>query len=59
MLPTAKYGYPINLETATDDDLMVYVETKMHLYTRHNLTDFLLWTAFQEDFEDFMPELFK
>ena len=55
----AKYGYGIDLETATDDDLTVYIETKMHLYTRHNLTDYLLWTVFQEDFEDFTPELFK
>jgi hypothetical protein len=55
----AKYGNGIDLETATDDDLAEYMETKMHLYTRHNLTDFSLWTAFQEDFEDFTPELFK
>ena len=55
----AKYGYGIDLETATDDDLTVYVETKMHLYARHNLTDYSLWTVFQEDFEDFTPKLFK
>jgi hypothetical protein len=55
----AKYGNGIDLETAMDDDLAEYMETKMHLYTRHNLTDFSLWTAFQEDFEDFTPELFK
>ena len=54
-----KYGYGINLETATDDDLTEYVETKMHLYTRSNLTDFALWTVFQEDFENFTPETFK
>jgi hypothetical protein len=42
----AKYGYGIDLETATNDDLTEYVKTKMHLYTRHNLIDFLLWTVF-------------
>ena len=42
----AKYGYGINLEKATDNDLIAYVETKMHLYTRHNLKDFLLWIVF-------------
>ena len=38
----AKYGYRIDLETATDHDLTEYIETKMYLYTRFNLTDFLL-----------------
>ena len=41
-----KYGYRINLETATNDNLTEYMETKMHLYTRHNLIDFPLWTVF-------------
>ena len=31
----------------------------MHLYTQSNLTDYSLWTVFQEDFKDFTPELFK
>ena len=55
----AKYGYRIDLEITTNDDLMEYMETKIYLYTRHNLTDYLLWIVFQEDFKDFMPELFK
>jgi len=38
----AKYGYRIDLEMAMDDDLTVYIETKIHLYTWHNLKDFLL-----------------
>ena len=54
-----KYSNRINLEIATDDNLAEYIETKIHLYTRHNLIDFLLWIAFQEDFKDFTPELFK
>jgi len=54
----AKYGNGIDLETATNDDLMEYIETKMHLYTQSNLIDYLLWTVFQEDFKDFIPELF-
>jgi len=28
----AKYGYGINLETAINNDLIEYMETKMHLY---------------------------
>ena len=37
-----KYSYRIDLEMAINNDLMEYMETKIHLYTRHNLTDFLL-----------------
>ena len=54
-----KYSNGNNLETATDNNLAEYIETKIHLYTRYNFTDFLLWTAFQEDFKDFTLELFK
>ena len=42
----AKYSNGIDLETATDDNLAEYMETKIYLYTRHNLIDFLLWTVF-------------
>jgi len=38
----AKYSYKINLETATDDNLTEYMETKMYLYTRSNLINYLL-----------------
>ena len=38
----AKYGYGIDLEMATDYELMEYVETKMYLYIWSNLIDFLL-----------------
>ena len=44
---------------AIDDDLTEYVETKMYLYTRSNLTDFVLWIVFQEDFKNFMLKTFK
>ena len=54
-----KYNNRINLKTATDNNLAKYIKTKIHLYTQHNLTDFLLWIAFQEDFKDFILELFK
>ena len=37
-----KYSNGIDLKMAMDDDLAEYIETKMHLYTRHNLIDFLL-----------------
>ena len=55
----AKYSYGIDLETTTDNDLTVYVETKMYLYVRYNLIDYLLWIVFQEDFKDFILKLFK
>ena len=42
----AKYGNGIDLETAINDDLIEYMETKMYLYTQFNLTDYLLWIAF-------------
>ena len=38
----AKYSYKIDLKKAMDDNLTVYIETKMHLYIQHNLKDFLL-----------------
>ena len=37
-----KYNNRINLKTATDDDLVEYIETKIYLYTQYNLIDFLL-----------------
>ena len=55
----AKYSYRIDLEKATDNNLIVYIETKIYLYTQHNLKDFLLWTVFQEDFKNFILETFK
>jgi len=30
----------------------------MYLYTQSNLIDSLLWTVFQEDFKDFILEIF-
>ena len=38
----AKYSYRIDLKKATDNNLMVYIETKIYLYIQHNLKDFLL-----------------
>ena len=37
-----KYSYRINLKTATNNNLMEYIKTKIYLYTQHNLIDFLL-----------------
>jgi len=42
----AKYSNGINLETATDNNLAEYMETKMHLYIQSNLIDSLLWIVF-------------
>jgi len=42
----AKYGNGINLEMATNDNLIEYMETKIYLYTQSNLTDYLLWIVF-------------
>ena len=55
----AKYGYGIDLEITTNDNLTEYVETKIYLYTQYNLIDYLLQTVFQEDFKDFILEFFK
>ena len=38
----AKYSYRIDLEKATDNNLIAYIEAKIHLYTQYNLKDFLL-----------------
>ena len=42
----AKYSYRINLKMAINDNIIEYIETKIHLYTQYNLTDFILWTVF-------------
>ena len=55
----AKYSYGINLKTAIDNNLTEYIETKIYLYTRFNFIDYLLWIVFQEDFKDFILEIFK
>jgi hypothetical protein len=38
----AKYGNGIDLETAINNDLMEYIETKIYLYTQSNLIHYLL-----------------
>ena len=42
----AKYGNGINLEAATNNNLMEYMETKIYLYTQSNLIDYSLWIVF-------------
>ena len=42
----AKYSYGINLETATNNNLIKYIETKIYLYIQYNFTDFILWIVF-------------
>ena len=53
----AKYGYGIDADKATKDELVEFVETT--IYLTQDLTDNDLWYIFWEQFEGFTVESFK
>jgi hypothetical protein len=54
-----KHANGIDPDIATEEELREYVETKMHGHIRSDLTDYTLWTVFQEEFESFTAERLK
>ena len=38
----ARYGYKINVTTASKEDLEEYIETKIYEYTHKNFIDYIL-----------------
>ena len=55
----SKYGYGIDANKASKDELVEFVQTTIYLCETQDLTDNDLWTVFQEQFEGFMVESFK
>ena len=54
-----KHGYGIVAATATKEDLVEYVTTKMHVHVQEDFTDYTLWTVFLEEFNGFTADDFK
>jgi len=42
----ARYGYGIDIATASEEDLEEYMETKIYEYIYKNFTDYILWLLF-------------
>jgi hypothetical protein len=55
----SKYGYGIDADEATKDELVEFVQTVIYLHKTEDLTDNDLWLVFQEQFEGFTVESFK
>ena len=53
----SKYGYRIDTDKATKDELVEFIETT--IYLTQDLTDNDLWYIFWEQFEGFTVESFK
>jgi hypothetical protein len=54
-----KYGYGIDADKATKEELVEFVQTVMYLHETEDLIDNDLWLVFQEQFEGFTVESFK
>src|SRR5271156_1918837 len=55
----SKYGYGINADEATKDELIEFVQTAIYLHETQDITDNDLWAVFREQFEGFTVESFK
>jgi hypothetical protein len=55
----SKYGYGIDANDATKDELVEFVQTTMYLHDEQDLTDTDLWAVFREQYEGFTAESFK
>jgi hypothetical protein len=55
----SKYGYGIDADKATKDELVEFVQTVIYIHETQDLTDNDLWTVFQEQFKGFTVEGFK
>ena len=53
-----KWGRGINLDDATEDELLEYVQTKLYQYALDKTSDENLWDLFQDDFKDFTVAVF-
>jgi hypothetical protein len=55
----SKYGYGIDANEATKDELVEFVQTVIYLQETADLTDTDVWAGYQELFEGFTVEHFK
>ena len=54
-----KYRYRINIDKASKDKLVEFIQTTMYLYNEQDLIDTDLQTVFQEQYKGFTAESFK
>ena len=55
----SKYGYGIDADDTTKDELVEFVQTTMYLHDEQDLTNTDLWIVFREQYEGFTAESFK
>jgi uncharacterized protein (DUF1697 family) len=55
----SKYGYGIDADEATKDELVEFVQTVIYLHETGDLTDTDLWLAFREQIDGFTVENFR
>ena len=55
----SKYGYGINVDDTTKDELVEFVQTIIYLHNEQDLTNTNLWTGFREQYKGFIAESFK
>jgi hypothetical protein len=53
-----KWKYGIDVTTATDKDILDYMQTKLYDYMSNRVSDDDLWELFQDDFKDFTTDMF-
>lgn len=53
-----KWKYGIDVTTATDEDILDYMQTKLYDYMSDGVSDDDLWELFQDDFKDFTVDMF-
>ena len=54
-----KYGYGINADEATKDELVEFTQIMIYIYKTQDLVDMDLWVIFLKQFKGFTVESFK
>ena len=54
-----KYGYGIDVDEATKDELVEFAQTMIYIYETQDLVNMDLWVVFLEQFKGFTVESFK
>ena len=55
----SKYGYGIDVDEASKDKLVEFIQTIIYFYDEQDLTNTDLWTVFQEQYKGFTVKSFK
>ena len=54
-----KWRYGIDINNVKRDEVLEYIQTKLHFYVEDKVQDSDLWELFREDFKDFSVDVFK